>query len=394
MIRAYVRIGVWIGIACVLVAGAFALRFQQESVGIEGLDACDRFGGMGSMADPEFVACAAAVIGPLLDREGVEKTYALILSRFTPGRCHQFGHVLGEQLYSKSGSVEQALAQCSPACGSSCLHGATAAAFLAVPEVRASVEDLAHPNIGVILAEGKKLCANWETCHGVGHVLYSLSDTLIGSLGLCDAIGGLEIFTCYWGVFMENAVRGAPGLPSGDLVWPCLSVPDKYQEACFHLHHMQQEIVFEELGISSQEERQQRRFETCVGLPRQELRFACAENLGLSMYGRADTPADARAMCMQFGSERERATCFFGFIHAAVDYGEREVALGLCAAETSDMMRRACYEAAFESIRIRKSTRLEDACAGDSSTSCTDALARYMADPYDLVFSFYKMVKQ
>src|SRR6185503_5445245 len=84
--------------------------------------------------------------------------------------CHVPSHILGQELYKKYESVDEALSHCTEECSSGCTHGIIGEAFVEVPGIKTSLDDLEHPDLPLIDKFGKTFCErSSEACHGVGH---------------------------------------------------------------------------------------------------------------------------------------------------------------------------------------------------------------------------------
>ena len=182
---------------------------------------------------------------------------------------------------------------------------------------------------------------------------------------------------------MEHAIRGAPGLPDGDLLWPCLSVKAPYQTACFHLHHLVQAIVFERMGITEREQQSDMRVDACARITGPSLRLACIEHVGYaSTYvpGFRVTEDD----CSRFGDAQDRSACLFGLTRALASYDRFAEAHQLCTMQSDAQHKRACYEGLFD--RLYATNDLDDrACDGSTGPDCRMHLDNFLKNPDDLL---------
>lgn len=343
--------------------------------------------------------CLAMAVKLLLDRTSVAEALEEV-SSLTPSQCHTIGHRIGRETYARTRSVERSLLECTATCSSSCIHGAIGAAFSNIPEVASIIPDVEHMNLDMLRTEGERLCTDWETCHGVGHVAFQLFNELNTALRFCELIAeGEERPSCYWGVYMENNTAVPQGVSAeypdvekirdpADLLSPCSDMREPYIFSCFHFLYMNQEITFREEGVADPKAKLDRRMEACVPIDSPHLRRACYEGVGLSMFINQIAADTAHATCAAL-SEGEHAACLFGFEHARSDWGRADETLASCAAEGRALAKRACYEAAFESVRIRKWQPLADACTtAPLPEECGEFLDPYISDPHALVFSY------
>lgn len=82
--------------------------------------------------------------------------------------CHAVGHIIGEETFKRSDTLEAALSSCSTACRSACLHGALGAGVLAQLGEEYAGEDIVHADNATIERIGGPYCAkSAQLCHGI-----------------------------------------------------------------------------------------------------------------------------------------------------------------------------------------------------------------------------------
>lgn len=341
-------------------------------------------------------ACAEKKIRALFGAYSAANIMDAMQASFSVSSCHVVGHVVGKELLLKTGSVETAIAECSSACTSACIHGIVGAAFAGVPDVRASLEELQHPNLDIIRSEGLKLCFQRETCHAIGHILFQLFEALDPALAECKRLSqGKEPWSCYRGVFMENNMAQSALTIHGkqypnyrdptDLLSPCMTVGIEYRHACFHFLALNQQRTFVEKGITDPSARHMR-IEACKKVEPQSLKDACFEGVGFSLYFLEKVSLDgARAACEGLERVSERAACAFGFSYHLASFSRTKDVKEFCGRLQDERVTIACYQAAFDSSRNIGSLDPATFCNGAEAT-CKTVLEAYLTDPTDMIF--------
>lgn len=156
--------------------------------------------------------------------------------------CHPLVHFIGRASYKLEHNTDKLFAADRSVCDSGFYHGVIeqnleekgtivfqdnqVKSFEGVKDLCGKIEDYSIP-------------LRYSSCvHGLGHgLMYVTDNDLITSLKGCDTIRGSG--TCYGGVFMENGgsatnpYHHSKYLRADDLLYPCNSVEEKYQVACY-----------------------------------------------------------------------------------------------------------------------------------------------------------------
>jgi hypothetical protein len=290
-------------------------------------------------ANPE---CLKSTVQNLLQRysstEILNYVSASTSAKSLTSNCHDIGHVIGETLFTKEGSLESALAKCSPLCGSGCLHGAVAEG-VSMNLKASTTEDIVHADSQTIREEGAKYCdVSGQLCHGIGHVLLLTTKDIPKSLSVCKDVAGKEREdSCFRGVFMESfgselSVEFNDSyvhVDKNDYLYPCTSYSKEYQHACFtfltglHLHE----------GSDTPAQVRQEGARACATLDGVS-RTYCFEGLG---YDGAvtqedfDDYGDIEQICLSLASTADRMACISGVVDKYINYGNISAAEKLCA---------------------------------------------------------------
>lgn len=169
-------------------------------------------------------------------------------------QCHYEGHDLGKVIFSKIGTIGEALTVCQDACYSGCMHGVFMEAFkneqekaIAAGTIAATDEagDPPHVGLDVVKQSIKTICSDegvssryslGDCAHGVGHAVMYMSDYEVKS-----AIDTCNLFTdqraayyCATGAYMEYvAIKGREDVKdtTKSSMYPCDA--GQYPAACF-----------------------------------------------------------------------------------------------------------------------------------------------------------------
>src|SRR3989344_4425679 len=154
----------------------------------------------------EIIRCGTEEVKKLL-RGRTGKEVMGFLEDMPEYMCHQFGHVVGREVYKRTGDLEKAMNECVYGCGGACFHGTVEAAFLERLGIDPESAPDIHPDEEQILANAKEICRNATMCHGIGHMLFQLYNSFDEPLAICaDIAKGVPREDCYWGVFMDHAM--------------------------------------------------------------------------------------------------------------------------------------------------------------------------------------------
>ena len=74
------------------------------------------------LEEDNAVACSSGPVSTLLERESGAVVMDLLNRSVTAQQCHYIGHVVGQQSFRRSQSIEEAIRQCNRACDSACIH--------------------------------------------------------------------------------------------------------------------------------------------------------------------------------------------------------------------------------------------------------------------------------
>lgn len=277
-------------------------------------------------------------------------------------QCHPIGHVVGELIYKKYGSLEGALTQCNSNCRSACVHGAIGAGVLSEMGQGYPEEDIAHADKAELENLSLLYCKrSTPVCHGIGHVAYITMQNDTDALSICDAASvGKPRQSCYEGVFMElagtfiNALfpSGTEKLPEvreGDYTYPCTGLEKQYRHACFLFLNAYQSPLFEKDGFSTPEAKLEKATRVCDSL-RNPDRASCFEGIGISssMFGFINLrPKDMDALCDRFTTQSDRNACTLGVVPQFL-YTQFNGLYEYCRNIGETPRKSLCYDAAFE----------------------------------------------
>lgn len=375
--------------AIVIIVGAALVWAREPELTLASFEACFR-----NREDKR--ECAEKHARALLDTMPAADLVLEIEKQY-PAICHAAGHFIGQELFQRS-SVEEALLSCAPlSCWAACPHGVIGAAFVVDADIQISEEEWQHPNIDLMRSVAGELCTGRVTCHAVGHVLFTLSDSLTQALSLCEELStNIGIGSCYHGVFMENGssyfadVTLAGNRKSyrdpEDLLAPCSSLPEKYDAYCYWLHFLNQNIVFTEQEIYDEGERMQLRKEACETLVMDTRRVSCFMGFGVSLPAEITLP-DALRVCGELNG-KERASCSLGASHRRSSMGMPSEEVTASCDSLSGDMQSGCYEGYFRWL-VLSNSELAHAC-DDATDSCRQALDAFKADRS----SFFRIEKE
>jgi len=311
--------------------------------------------------------------------------------------CHAIGHVVGQQTFLNTGSVQGALNQCTRDCAFGCIHGVIGAAV--VQQLGNDNQDIEHADIGKIEAIGSTYCAQGaDLCHAMGHLLYMNAASETKALVACGAMGQKPTNTeaCYQGVFMEDAGEQSPTGPatplflsnatatapvSQDYAYPCRDIAAPYQHACFMNLFFFQENLFSQHGVAVGEPRltiEQSTCETLSGTARSD----CFEGVGYLLYLTfPDSPYSSYGdYCATLTASSDRKACILGFATNLTGGFSYAPALNYCQSLTDQSERVFCSNAAFQDIHRQKAdTNIPSICeAASAPAACEGAFKSYI----------------
>jgi hypothetical protein len=360
-VRGAYRYALWCSfLAAIIIVGigiAVWSDASQDVISVDAMHDCAQEGDGG----PFDVSCIRAIVIAALKTQPAHEIVAEAEKAF-PKNCHIIGHIVGEEAYRSSSSIETAYESCMPvSCVNACVHGVGSESFREV--AAANGVDLAsdHPNMDMILDDGRELCRKTGTCHGVGHVLMYLKNDLSFALTMCDTIGGDNAEACYRGVFMEDASRTvaitARVVSDADRTTyiaatesiPCGSVAAKYQPACYRFAH----FYLVPAGGGFRPEAFSELVAACSQIPRGLSREECFFSTGWTLYdgNSIDQALDA---CATLSVQGDRKACANGTSNFYADHGNAfEIIRAACPRQRDPEIVRECYRGLFLVISNR-----------------------------------------
>lgn len=297
---------------------------------------------------------------------------------------HVFAHGIGIAAGKRQGDVARSFAMCDESFQSGCYHGVIQAYFAALrtigpDEVNALCEPFRGP--------AADRWIRFQCVHGMGHGLEMIyGHDLPRSLAGCDLLGEeWDRRSCYGGVFMENIVNVTmPKHPAHDLeahrasempgmdqeaapvykaidpadpLYPCSTVADKYQVACYEM----QTSVMLHLNHGNIADAAR----TCDTAPAR-MRYVCYQSLGrdISSYALQDHRRSIE-LC-SLGTPKYQPWCYFGLVKNFIDLNARAAdGLSFCRELTGEDSKLKCYEAVGEQIGTlrNKAEQRRELCA-------------------------------
>ena len=342
------------------------------------------------------VICSSPFVRHILTYETVSETMDSIAKELPGIQCHFEGHVVGQQLYMKSGSVESALEQCNRQCDSSCVHGVIGEAFaeeLGYGNPTESKDvDLSHLSKAQIIKLGGALCGSIETCHGVGHVIFQAEKNIGAGMALCDSFASREdrIVPCYNGVTMEYSdiltsknVRNTSDIvppPASSLRSLCLFSSIDKRHACFRYLGRYAVATLLSLGYSESDALTKIRL-ICESFPPGDDRVSCMTGIG--MYENSSTitnPSEARRVCDASEKLQDKAACVLGEVFTGAAYREKTLA-EYCSSFKNEVLEQSCYQDLFHYLFIAHGDMgaARGLCVA-GNVACTTGLGNYKLD--------------
>lgn len=302
-----------------------------------------------------LMRCGTAEIKILLHNKTGKELMELFNKELPEYMCHQFGHIVGREVYERNGSLEAAMEECIYGCGGPCFHGAVEAAFLEQLEIDPGSADI-HITEDVVLKNAKEFCKTATMCHGVGHFLFQLYNNFEKPLAICKDVALNETARedCYWGVFMDHAMQfstynillGENKKQSYDLsnlLFPCDQVEKEYRHACYRYHPRLQDKIFDETGVEDPDERRSKQRSACETLDIND-RQSCFEGLGRTFLDTGTSDPDVvRAWSENLELSTDKTAFTRGMIRSMVAHGYTANAFSYCTALPERFARWGCY---------------------------------------------------
>ncbi len=335
-------------------------------------------------------SCVRFALRFLLVKHPPTEIMAQAQRELSAASCHFVGHALGEEVYNKYHSAERTLTECPETCEGACIHGGIGAVLMDASGVKIPKDDLRHLDLSLIINIGTNLCVSIHTCHALGHAFFRIFGEFDKTLAMCDSIvEDGDYHSCYSGVFMENSMRNSLGgsfsgavskefRDSNELLSPCPSVAEKYQNACYHHLFFNQAKTFAELGITDPATQMRLKGEACDRVTYPSARVSCFAGVGMS--GQEIPSFDMVQFCLSFSKADDQAGCIFGFSNTVADYVNTGAGEKVCDSITDDKIASACYSGVFKSASIFDPASLDRLCS-TGKPSCTKTLVAYHANP-------------
>jgi len=350
-----------------------------------------------------FIECARPLVNELLVSNSGADVMNLLSEKYPSSQCHFFGHVVGQQLYLKTGNVEHSLSTCNNACASACVHGVIGEAFAQEAGIDEDAFDPQHLRPEDVRLLGERLCASNSTCHGVGHALFMTYGEFDPALALCAEIatGAARVF-CYRGVFMQyadiisekstrdSAIIARPTFET--LASLCTHGSIEGRLACFRYLPRMHADMQKEFGATV-EIRRSSTEQLCESLSDKESRNACFLGLGVYYAGSFySDPQFVHDMCEHLSLETDQASCTLGAISSAAEYRRTSELIAYCDATPDTLVRKICYHAVFSTthfmgVSIAGNVEYEMACAKSPNPECAEGIAEYKNDPWERILA-------
>ena len=241
------------------------------------------------------IITSAAEKDPIRTWEYLKST--LLVSGQQISNAHEFGHIVGNAIYSEYGF--KGIKNCDPSFSFSCYHGVT--------------EKLLQEKGVFEIGEIQKECIDilpsardhTNCIHGAGHGLYlSVGEDLRQALVECDRFDDQYRRFCYDGVFMENASASPSSSFDPKDPWKfCTDLDEKYHRNCARY---QAQVFLTSAGSVDSE----KAGPICLNGPTALLRETCFESLGfyIAQEFRGD-PDSVWAACSKMTGEGAAALC-------------------------------------------------------------------------------------
>ncbi len=328
--------------------------FAQKNNVVEQL-----WGQCGGQPQAQKQQCYHAGLEKILRTQGTEHALATLdaLTRKDPAvlrDAHPYTHHLGRASFAYYKDVAEAFAHCRETFWSGCYHGVLESYLRSLPEVRA--DTIAAVCTREIDA-WQSTFLQYQCLHGLGHGLalyfdYQLPSALEG----CDALASpWERESCYSGVFMENVVaflqphsthqdhhhaeRPRSLLRPEDPLYPCTTVDEPYQRACYRMQSSAI-LIFSQHDFA-------KAFRVCADAPAAFV-SVCYESLGRDASGFTLRDAEKTMSLCRQGSLEQATACLVGAVKDFIlTHADPQRGLAFCR-WLDDASKKACYAATGE----------------------------------------------
>ncbi|MBV9773875.1 MAG: hypothetical protein JO040_07990 [Gemmatimonadetes bacterium] len=256
---------------------------MAHAAGTPEAEAMRAYGQCGKLPAGAKESCYEPVVLGVLHASGIPGAvqtldHLAMMDRDVKRDAHVYAHAIGIAAYGAPEEVGKTFAQCTPDYQSGCYHGVIQAYFMDPRRGEAVTEASVNALCRDYRADEKDRWLQFQCAHGMGHGLTMYYDhDLPRALRGCDLVqSGFEREACYQGAFMENVVNAlmphhpaaalmhgahagmehggmehdqgamhhgmAMGEASGpkykaldpkDPFYPCNTVEDRYQSACW-----------------------------------------------------------------------------------------------------------------------------------------------------------------
>jgi hypothetical protein len=253
--------------------------------------------------------------------------------QYTRNNCHQATHAIGRAAAILYPKLEDAYAHGDGFCFAGYYHGV----------METIVNRFGYSNIDkrittVCSTYRKNQNQDHYNCvHGLGHGLMAINgNDLPASLRICDHFkDSWESSACYSGVFMENIAseinQGHPTsyLKTGQPLYPCTDVADKYKTECYanQMLHVTR-VVNNDYS---------KMFQLCEAAG--SFQQTCNMSVGQSVSASTDSEINqTKSLCLLPESDGTKSDCIAGAVRDYVTfYGNGDRATQLCAILEGEM---------------------------------------------------------
>lgn len=376
--------------AVVLVATVHGARSADTTVLTDSLTSCFE-----THDSTVIDACLKKTVRDLVKISTTKDLMDFIVATTTPtavsSQCHLVAHAIGEETLIKTGSLEDTLTACTPACGYGCEHGAIAAQVAKEFGEVYPGEELAHADATELIAIGTSYCERDPVmCHGIGHIARINVDTLTESLQVCDSVATKyqSRDACYRGSFMEDigSQAFAPKTtitPSKNYGYPCNTLPAPYLHACYMQIADYQHTLFVQNGVpqAAQTDIMKKVCDRVKGAARDYCYFGIGYKI---TFGLGEDKTLRKADPAVCGSLRgyDYVSCIEGVAFGYMTRTRYQEAIQHCDAQTDSYdVRKKCFGIIFTDGTLA----LDDVapeCTAAGSRACTELLAQFRAKPY------------
>jgi hypothetical protein len=349
-----------------LLAAAYFLTarpFGEKTVSLSMLNNC--FSDASVMGGPND-ECLKKSVETLLQTYSTKDLMNYVVASTSPNAvityCHDAAHIIGEEAFIETGSVESAIRQCSRQCNLGCIHGVIAAAVAKDMGQKYLNEDIAHADPATIKKLAAKYCVS-GLCHAIGHLLYIGLQNYGAALDSCHTIDVSNTSeSCYQGVFME-AVGGSEAFVKStttsqrkkdDYAYPCDSVAAPYQHACFvYLMDFQRQL-FTKNNVADDAQFNIVR-DACESFTSKKTRSDCFVGIGYnfirSVTGKGYSNSPHSPLKCDALSGTDQDSCIVGFALQNALFDRYISAINYCSDRTDEKRISLCYDVVFQTMK-------------------------------------------